>query len=545
MATRFYLSGTASDTTTPAIDGSWTGAVSGFARYPMDVAVSGTALADHLETFPGSLTAQYAWAQFLSSQVLNIDQTISGTLDICVGVQETVNTSNFYLALTLRVVKPDGTIRGTLLVQQTSTGGTEWGVTLRSRIWSALSLTSVAALAGDRLVLEIGAYGLLPVLDGTGLMRWGDPSGVSDITLASGQVASTNRPWFELSQTLTWGTPNSLAPTPAVASVAVPSPALSATLGLSATPSVASVAVPSPVASGTLALDAAPATASIAVPSPVVSATLGLAATPATAAPAVPSPALSATLDLAPTPSVASVAVPSPVASGTLALEATPASAAPIAPSPALSALLDLAPTPASASIAVPSPSLDATLNLQATPAAALATVPDPVASGSLDLVATPASADPVVPVPFMASGIVLAPTPAVVSPTVPSPDASGSLVLDTAPASALAAAPSPALSAVLSLAAAAAVVAIVVPPPTLQLQGGIEIVLLAEPALASPVVAPPVLDLVFSPSRSLDGARTARDLVLDRSEAPSGDEPRLARAVALDRWPPRTGLGS
>ncbi len=207
MASRFYFAASGSAAASPSIYTSWTGSVSGFARYPMDTATSNTALADHSESYPSTSDSQYAWAQFVSAQTLDVDQTISGSASIVALCNESAAGADLYLSLVLWVMKPDGTVRGLLKSQHDNTGGTEMGTARRTRIWSGLALSSVNALAGDRIVCEIGAFGLTPVSGATGQIRWGDPTSASDLALTSGLAGESDRPWVELSQTLTFGTP--------------------------------------------------------------------------------------------------------------------------------------------------------------------------------------------------------------------------------------------------------------------------------------------------------------------------------------------------
>lgn len=196
---KFRSSGTAP--AAPAADSNWEQLVSIWARFPSTTLNSGTALTDFSDAFGSTSTSDTGWSQFITEQ-LSGDQSISGTCDIVLLCNESAASANLYLALIVWVMKPDGTARGTLKVQTTNTGGTEMGTARRTRIWSGLSLNTVNALDGDRIVIELGARGLTPASGSTGMLRWGDPVGASDLALTSGIAGETEVPWIEFSQTL-------------------------------------------------------------------------------------------------------------------------------------------------------------------------------------------------------------------------------------------------------------------------------------------------------------------------------------------------------
>src|ERR1044072_6240513 len=93
-------------------------------------------------------------------------QTISGTLDVVLGVFEGITSGSICYKLHLYVTVGDSdTVRGTLLSNYAETTSNEWtvdttffdGRNLPGRaLSSAQTLSSLAVTAGDRLVLEIG-----------------------------------------------------------------------------------------------------------------------------------------------------------------------------------------------------------------------------------------------------------------------------------------------------------------------------------------------------------------------------------------------------
>lgn len=83
-------------------------------------------------------------------------QTISGTLDVLLGIQESNADADFYWKVYVYVTVGDtDAVRGVLLDYEDS--GTEWPTTSTgTALPSAQSLTSQAVTEGDRLVIEIG-----------------------------------------------------------------------------------------------------------------------------------------------------------------------------------------------------------------------------------------------------------------------------------------------------------------------------------------------------------------------------------------------------
>ena len=116
---------------------------------------------------------------------------------------ETTLSGDTHLAFNLWVVKPDGTSRGVLKLQHATATEYPLIASAATRIHSAISLTSVAALSGDRIVMEIGLHGVTPAAEAI-QMRSGDPTATADFALTSALTTDLD-PWFELSQTLTFG----------------------------------------------------------------------------------------------------------------------------------------------------------------------------------------------------------------------------------------------------------------------------------------------------------------------------------------------------
>lgn len=145
-----------------------------------------------------------------TSQPLQGDQTISGTVDMVVKVSESVATADAFMQLVIRVVdERGGTVRGTLFSGQVDTSvvatpganNEEFPTTIATRILSGLTLTPVAALDTDRLVIEVGTRGTVAGTGSDFHHRWGYDEGAADYALTSGLTTTLN-PWIEFSQDL-------------------------------------------------------------------------------------------------------------------------------------------------------------------------------------------------------------------------------------------------------------------------------------------------------------------------------------------------------
>lgn len=211
--TRFYLpaSGTAPAVTVDPT-ARW-GVITGYTALPTSTTRSGTALALGTARVKNSTSPSTALdRQYISPRLGG--QTISGTFRAVIAGLESVATQNAWLDLRLLVVDPAGAVRGTLYsgsaaVTEVATVGDEaqeLGTTASTRVKSNIALTPVAALNGDRLVIEIGYKARNTSTTATAQFRYGDPAGTLDHALTSG-VTTSLVPWVELSQPLAWYAP--------------------------------------------------------------------------------------------------------------------------------------------------------------------------------------------------------------------------------------------------------------------------------------------------------------------------------------------------
>lgn len=203
MATRFYLAVSGTPGCSPAINAGWEQVVAGFASRPTSTTKASTARANFNALHGSTATSDTCWYQWVSD-TLDVDQSISGTVSMVVRVLEGIVAEDAHLAFSVRAVSNDGgTVRGTLL--DFFATSTEFAVTAETRIHSALAISTVAALSGDRIVIELGVRGVTPSNTQPITFRFGD-NAVSDFALTAGLTTDLN-PWVELSQTLTFGTP--------------------------------------------------------------------------------------------------------------------------------------------------------------------------------------------------------------------------------------------------------------------------------------------------------------------------------------------------
>ncbi len=92
------------------------------------------------------------------SAPLAADHSFAGTVDVMMAVQESVAAADFAYYLHIYITQgTTDTLRGTLVANYVDLLANEWGTTaLGKALSSPQSVTPVSALAGDRIVVEIG-----------------------------------------------------------------------------------------------------------------------------------------------------------------------------------------------------------------------------------------------------------------------------------------------------------------------------------------------------------------------------------------------------
>ena len=136
------------------------------------------------------------------SAPLAADHNFSGTLNLMMGVQESNAAADMAYYLHIFVTQGDtDNLRGTLLANYADPDTNEWGTTaLGKALSAAATLTAVAALTGDRIVVEIGYRSRNTVTTSRTGTIWYGGSG-SDLT--SGGAADGGVGYFDFSDTFT------------------------------------------------------------------------------------------------------------------------------------------------------------------------------------------------------------------------------------------------------------------------------------------------------------------------------------------------------
>jgi hypothetical protein len=213
MATRFYVTHR-NDVSeiAPSFDASWE-SVPTAVRLRLQTQKWGAPLASSARS-ETSASSSYDVAHWqLISEPLLADVTISGTVKGIIRALESAAAADLCAQMLIKVVSRDGgTVRGTLLAHDGSALSNEFdAATLTNRKfprnWSGAgtALSSVAALAGDRIVVEIGwrAYNASST-SYTGTLEIGDSGSA---WLAEDETSTIqDNPWIEFSQDLAFET---------------------------------------------------------------------------------------------------------------------------------------------------------------------------------------------------------------------------------------------------------------------------------------------------------------------------------------------------
>ena len=207
MPTRLYLQSTGAGAVNPAFaDGGWERDHGSYASRPMATAKANSALTTVSGVFGATATSQTRYHTFVSD-TLDVAQTISGNFTMVIGkCAETSTSGDAHLAHALRVVDGvTGAHKATLHTRMATSTEFALIASAATRIQASIAMTSYAAAAGDRLVLEIGVHGVTPANE-VMQMRFGDPTAVADFALTAA-LTTDLVPWAELSGIVTFGTP--------------------------------------------------------------------------------------------------------------------------------------------------------------------------------------------------------------------------------------------------------------------------------------------------------------------------------------------------
>jgi hypothetical protein len=209
MATRLYLPNVAAPPVTPTFDAAWGVTASADRASTRSQKLHGTpVVAKTSGTETSTSPINVLNRQYISAP-LNGAQTITGTVQGTIRAGESNAAADMRAQTVIRVVSNDGTVvRGTLWAADASALSSEFPITgsavSKQFPLAALTpwtLTSVAALDGDRIVIEVGARAHNVVATAySHTLHLGD-AGATDLSTVEG-TNSANPPWFEFSQTL-------------------------------------------------------------------------------------------------------------------------------------------------------------------------------------------------------------------------------------------------------------------------------------------------------------------------------------------------------
>lgn len=202
MATKLYLNSAAGPTyTPPTARGAWDQTANSVVRQ-LNPNLDGGPIAT---VAIAETNATAGWDVLLARGVSNplaAGVTIEGTLSVILGVRESNAAADDVYHLHAYVTQGDSdTPRGTLLSDHI--GASEWPTTAAGKTTGALALSSVAAQAGDRVVVEIGyRAGNAVATSYTGTLWYGNPEGASDLTDAGDETTLAG--WLSFSTDLTF-----------------------------------------------------------------------------------------------------------------------------------------------------------------------------------------------------------------------------------------------------------------------------------------------------------------------------------------------------
>ena len=164
-------------------------------------------------TAPVVFSASETTAAILNKQHIQLvsmplgAQTITGTVKGYALFSESDLTQDCRVQCEMRIIAPDGTVRGTLLAADAGALSSEFTTTATNRriplLAATNTLTSVTALDGDYLVIEIGhRTHVASATAYTATIRWHDDPATGDLPEDETTTTTTLAPWLEFSQTL-------------------------------------------------------------------------------------------------------------------------------------------------------------------------------------------------------------------------------------------------------------------------------------------------------------------------------------------------------
>lgn len=168
-----------------------------------------TATGPFAESYAAAGPANVGIVQLLT-QPLDVNQTIAGTLTGQAMLQESNAAANAMAQLIAYVRQPDGSVRGMLYAGHTAALSSELATSYTNRTLpllalSPVSLSSVNAIAGDRIVVELGVRKTeAGTTSRTYGMRVGTDASSGDLPANETETSAAYRQWVEFSQDITF-----------------------------------------------------------------------------------------------------------------------------------------------------------------------------------------------------------------------------------------------------------------------------------------------------------------------------------------------------
>jgi roadblock/LC7 domain-containing protein len=198
MATRFYLTRQSYTVINPGTLGTWGSSVKSIYKLAQ---TGDTADGAYLNsTYTGYGAGTVLFRQYISPEMsAGIVFNGSTTYELCIRMSESSTAANAYGQWALGIVSEDGTT--SYFSPLTTKDSTEMATSLTARSNTITGGISYTTVAGDHLVLEVGwdqdaATGYSIVMS-NGFLETTDLSGDGD--------TGTDDPWFETSNTITFG----------------------------------------------------------------------------------------------------------------------------------------------------------------------------------------------------------------------------------------------------------------------------------------------------------------------------------------------------
>lgn len=220
MSTRLYTTSIPATLSPTVLAGQWN-STTGFVRRVLATVAEGSA--ENITVGGGAAGPVNALNIQFHSSPLNGDQTISGAIKGRMLANESDAADNMYSNCAIWVMKSDGTSRGTLIAVDNAAITSEWsslGVYTNRKFprFSPVTPISVAALDGDRIIIEVGFRKDSASTGRNGIIQCGTNG--SDLPENETQTASGTS-WFEFTDTLSFTNASVGRVTQVQASVAV------------------------------------------------------------------------------------------------------------------------------------------------------------------------------------------------------------------------------------------------------------------------------------------------------------------------------------